>query len=87
MIEERLEKDAQFGKDWEGKPASITFRDALHTSIDTTCVQNDMISWLLEQTPPEQRNVDDLVVRVLKAEFAGIHTTSIVRVPQEIPEI
>lgn len=77
MIEDRLEKDTQLGKNWDGKPVSVVLANYSVFAFQQSC-QNDIISWLLEQTPPEQRNVDDLVVRVLKAEFAGIHTTSIV---------
>ncbi|TEB39793.1 cytochrome P450 [Coprinellus micaceus] len=39
---------------------------------------NDLVSWLLEATPPAQRTVDDLIIRIMKSEFGGLHTTSIV---------
>ncbi|KAJ7913150.1 cytochrome P450, partial [Mycena leptocephala] len=37
---------------------------------------NDLISWLLEQAPAEERTVDNLIQRILMINFAAIHTTA-----------
>lgn len=56
-IVERMEKDAKYGPDWEGKPA-------------------DLISWLLDYAPPENRTVEDITVRVMFVNAAAVHTTT-----------
>ncbi|KAJ2929753.1 hypothetical protein H1R20_g7315, partial [Candolleomyces eurysporus] len=58
IIQERIQKDDELGKDWEGRP-------------------NDLISWLLESVPEKQRNIDDLVTRIMFMEFGALHTTTI----------
>jgi hypothetical protein len=45
-------------------------------------LQNDLISWLLEQAPAEERTVDNLIQRILMINFAAIHTTANVRLPE-----
>ncbi|KAJ4468686.1 cytochrome P450 [Lentinula edodes] len=37
---------------------------------------NDLISWLLDEAKAEQREVSDLITRILAIEVAAIHTTS-----------
>ena len=40
--------------------------------------KNDLLSWLLNEAPPELKNVHDLTLRILVINFAAIHTTSMV---------
>lgn len=37
-----------------------------------------MLQWMIDECPPEQRTVDEMIVRILRLNFAAIHTTSIV---------
>ncbi|KAJ3522609.1 hypothetical protein NMY22_g11820 [Coprinellus aureogranulatus] len=39
---------------------------------------NDILSWFLETAPPEQLNVDDLLMRLMQLEFAAFHTSNVV---------
>ncbi|KAJ7287864.1 cytochrome P450 [Mycena rebaudengoi] len=57
MLTERLEKEAELGSEWEGKP-------------------NDLVSWLLETAEGSERTAPALAVRVMAANMAAIHTTS-----------
>lgn len=41
--------------------------------------QNDLITWLLDMAPAENRNVEDITVKLMLINFAAIHTTSLVR--------
>ncbi|KIK55510.1 hypothetical protein GYMLUDRAFT_62472 [Collybiopsis luxurians FD-317 M1] len=40
---------------------------------------NDVISWLIDEAKGEQRNIHEIIARVLAIEVAAIHTTSTVR--------
>jgi hypothetical protein len=75
IIEERLEKEAQYGPDWSGKPVSI--QQCLPGSL-LTMHQNDLISWILEYAEDYQKNIRDVMIRVLQVNFGAIHTTSMV---------
>lgn len=57
ILEERLAKEAEFGKDWPGKP-------------------NDLISWLIDDAPKDQKTIRHLAIRVMLINIAAIHTTS-----------
>ena len=46
-------------------------------------MQNDAIQWIVEAAPPET-TIEDMCVRILFLNFAGIHTTSIVISPSFI---
>ncbi|TEB33855.1 cytochrome P450 [Coprinellus micaceus] len=37
----------------------------------------DLISWLLDFSPPEKRNVEDIIFRIISLNFVSVHTTSI----------
>lgn len=37
---------------------------------------NDLITWLLDMAPAENRNVEDITVKLMLINFAAIHTTS-----------
>ncbi|TEB39794.1 cytochrome P450 [Coprinellus micaceus] len=39
---------------------------------------NDLLSWFLESAPPDQLNVDDLLMRLMQLEFAAFHTSNVV---------
>lgn len=78
MLEERLQKDSELGRDWEGKPVSVHHWECASNYSRVSRIQNDLVSWLLEAAPPPQRTVDDLVIRIMMSEFGGLHTTSIV---------
>lgn len=38
---------------------------------------NDLITWLLDMAPAENRNVEDITVKLMLINFAAIHTTSL----------
>lgn len=38
---------------------------------------NDAIQWVLDLTPPEKRNIDQLVVRMLHIVVSAVHTSSV----------
>lgn len=76
VIEDRLQKYAQFGDDWEGKLVSVTRPYSPALFIDLA--QNDLISWLIESAPVESRNVKDITIKVMLMNFASIHTTNLV---------
>jgi len=42
-------------------------------------LQNDLISWLIDEAPPHHRNVEDITIKVMLINLAAIHTTSLVR--------
>lgn len=41
-------------------------------------LQNDLISWLIEEAGAKERTVDDVIKRILLINFAAIHTSSLV---------
>ncbi|KAJ7441718.1 cytochrome P450 [Mycena latifolia] len=57
LIDERLEKEREHGRDWSDKP-------------------NDLISWLLELAEGQDRTTPALTLRILVANMAAIHTSS-----------
>ncbi|KAH8828970.1 cytochrome P450 [Flagelloscypha sp. PMI_526] len=72
-IRYRLEQEEKYGPNWEGKPVNISI------DIDaskTNCSKNDFISWLLAIATGPQRDVYDIVYRIVGINFAAIHTTS-----------
>ena len=76
LIKERIEQEA---KDKENWPVSRCLMFVCCRDIDH--YQNDAISWLLEVgKKPYQRTIRSLTVRILLMNFAGIHTTTMVRV-------
>ena len=78
LIKERLEKEARHGKDWPGKPVSLSL--ASHSSFPVYWLgdKNDLISWLLETAQGEQRSVRNMTIRILLVNLAAIHTASMV---------
>ncbi|PPQ79520.1 hypothetical protein CVT25_003402 [Psilocybe cyanescens] len=64
LFQEQLDKERQYGKDRPDKP------------ILTVSSQNNLISWLVDVANGEQREIRDLVVRLLSVNFGAIHTTT-----------
>ncbi|KAG6872887.1 hypothetical protein C0995_005592 [Termitomyces sp. Mi166 len=60
FIQERLDNDAKYGKDWSERPRN----------------KNDALSWLLDHAEENQKTVRSLTTRILVINFAAIHTTS-----------
>jgi hypothetical protein len=75
LINERLEQEARYGKDWRDKPVSAA--DFLLFVTHTRREKNDVISWLLDASP-DPNDVQDIAIRVLIINFAAIHTTTMV---------
>jgi hypothetical protein len=75
MIQERLDKIHEEGKDYADKPVSKPF---FLSATTAHCVQNDFTSWLLDNAPPEFATVEDVTSRILAVNFAAIHTSSTV---------
>ncbi|KAF5343413.1 hypothetical protein D9758_011833 [Tetrapyrgos nigripes] len=61
MIEERIEKDDQYGRDWDGRP-----NDFISWILDE----------IPQEKQKELRNVEDILLWVLHTNIGAIHTTS-----------
>lgn len=48
-------------------------------STDSISLQDDLISWLVDEAPPKHRNVEDLTFKVLFINFAALEATCVVR--------
>jgi hypothetical protein len=78
VVAERLSKENELGPNWPGKPVSF-LNGVLRGNGLLIYFQNDLISWLLEDAEGEERKMPALVMRILFANFAAIHTSSMVR--------
>lgn len=80
VIQDRLDKEEQYGtRDWPGKPVSLVYSDVKSLSLTILDLQNDLISWLLDEAQGPQRSIRELTLRILTVNFAAIHTTSMVK--------
>lgn len=57
---------------------TIRQRLALKATGDSDQEPDDLIQWLLNAAPPEERNVEMLTERVMALNVASIHTTTMV---------
>ncbi|KAJ6569230.1 cytochrome P450 [Mycena capillaripes] len=62
FIQDRLDKEKEYGRDWPEKPAGDS---------------DDLLSWLIDNTPAERKSVETIALQVLIINFGAIHTTSI----------
>ncbi|KAL0568282.1 hypothetical protein V5O48_013711 [Marasmius crinis-equi] len=85
IVEERMEMERQYGPEWPGKPASCSCLPNIELWAEF--VQNDLISWLLDEAALngedwQKGSVEDLAIRILFINVVSIHTTSVrIRVP------
>ena len=75
LIEERLKQYELHGKDWPDKPVNCTVKFLIFALITQ---QNDMLSWLIDAAPEDEKALVPLTRRILTLNFAAIHTSSIV---------
>lgn len=57
---------------------TIRERVASKAAGDSDQKPDDLIQWLLDADPPEERNVEMLTERVMALNVASIHTTTMV---------
>ena len=75
VLEERFRLLEDNGEDWSEKPVSRYL--TLTRTIAKVSFKVDMISWLLEEAPEnERRSIRELTNRMLLVNFAAIHTSS-----------
>lgn len=72
----RIKMFEEHGKNWELKPVSPI---AYFLMIIPHVLQRDMITWLLEEAEPYQRDATHIAMRLLRVNFAGLMSTSFVR--------
>ena len=73
IIEERLKYMNEYGNDWDGKPVCRLFFSIGGSHLSS--LQNDLLSWLIEEAEGPQLRAELLVARVLLVNFAAIHVS------------
>lgn len=77
IIEERLAQEEKRGPKWPERPVRTRYIEL--SPFFQHGVQNDLISWLLENTTQDyNRTIHDIAMRILTVNFSAIHTTTMV---------
>ena len=76
LVEERKAQMAEYGADWDDRPASTTL-DVCVICL-TFVAQNDLLQWFLEH-PDLDQSLFRTTKRMLAINLAAIHTSSNVR--------
>ena len=72
LIEAQLAEEKEYGKDWPEKTVrrlGFGLCDSYHSP---RALQNNLISWLLEEAQGSQRTVRELTVRILAGNAAAV---------------
>jgi hypothetical protein len=85
LVEDRMQKEAELGRKYEGRPVCLPFTMLLIAATDLSTLQNDVISWLMDTAPAKLNNLQDFTHRLNQLNFAAIHTTSAVRFSAPFP--
>ena len=75
MVEDRFARMEELGEDWDNKPVRLLL--SLNASVIIIArLQNDMLTWLMDEAKGVEKSLAGLARRLLVVNFAAIHTSS-----------
>ena len=72
LIKAQLAGEKEYGKDWPEKTVSRLGFSRGYSYHSPFALQNNLISWLLEEAQGSQRTVRELTVRILAGNAAAV---------------
>ena len=77
LIEAQLAGEKEYGKDWPEKTVSRLGFSRGYSYYSPFALQNNLISWLLEEAQGSQRTVRELTVRILECKSHAPSASSV----------